>query len=439
MLAFYYAWYDENTWSPDKVPDMPRSPYRSAERATIERHVREARGAGIDGLVQSWYGPGTNPTEANFRTLLDVAQAHGMQATVDFEATSPFMPDLASLRNGLSHLIGTHARHPAFLRYDGKPVVFFWQQRRYSMDTWAALREQVDPTRSTIWIAEGDDPSWLGVFDGLHLYTITWRVNTNPTYTANKMRKRVNDAIAARGAHRYWVATAMPGYDDTRVEGRDASFVYPRSPEYYRSTWEAAIASTPDMIIINSYNEWREGTMIEPSVRYGDTYLDLTREMAAKYKSSTIPALGMSKPSVTPTPNPPPPPTETPTTAATRTRTATPTPTATRTPTATATRTPTATHTPTATATRTSTPSPTLTPSVTPTRTPTASHTVAVVKAPTDTPTVAQTLTAAPTYTSMAVIAEPPASQAPPLSGPLCAPLMGLVGFVWLLRGLWKE
>ena len=82
VLAFYYAWYDENTWTADKVPDMPLSPYRSADRATIERHVREARGAGIDALVQSWYGPGSNPTESNLVTLLDVAHANGLRASV---------------------------------------------------------------------------------------------------------------------------------------------------------------------------------------------------------------------------------------------------------------------------------------------------------------------------------------------------------------------
>ena len=101
VLAFYYAWFDEHTWSYDKVPDMPLTPYRSADRATIERHVAQALDAGIDAFVQSWYGPGTNQTEGNLSTLLEVAQEKGLRATVDFETTSPFMPDLESTINGL--------------------------------------------------------------------------------------------------------------------------------------------------------------------------------------------------------------------------------------------------------------------------------------------------------------------------------------------------
>jgi hypothetical protein len=135
VLAFYYAWYDEDTWSYDKVPDLPLEPYRSADRKTIERHVEEAQSAGIDALVQSWYGPGDNPTERNLSTLLDVAQAQGFRATVDFEAASPFMTDIDALINGLEHLIAVHARHPAFLHYNGKPTIFFWQQQLYSIES----------------------------------------------------------------------------------------------------------------------------------------------------------------------------------------------------------------------------------------------------------------------------------------------------------------
>jgi hypothetical protein len=394
VLAFYYAWYDEKTWSPDKVPDMPLAPYRSADRSTIERHVLEARSAGIDALVQSWYGPGDNPTEANFRTLLDVAQAHGLRATVDFETTSPYMTNLQSAINGLAHLIGVHARHPAFLRYQGKPVILFWNQRRYPTETWASVRAQVDPERKTLWIADGDNTAWLGVFDGLHMYTITWPVNTNPEYTADKMRKRVDQYNAAHGTQRLWIATAMPGYDDTRVAGRAHPYAYPRSPDYYRRTWQAAMDSAPEMVIVTSFNEWREGTMIEPSVSYGRTYLDLTAELAARYKSqaaaATPTAASQPMSPATPTPTAP--------STATATPTETPAPTATPTsppPTATATATPS--RTPTPSPTRTASPTATPTASATPTSTPATVPSATPTQAPA-LPTPTRTFVASPTY-----------------------------------------
>src|SRR5512136_1962642 len=74
VLAFYYAWYDKNTWSPDQLADQPAQFYDSRDRATIQRHVAQAKSAGIDALIQSWYGPSggaNNMTESNFATLLD--------------------------------------------------------------------------------------------------------------------------------------------------------------------------------------------------------------------------------------------------------------------------------------------------------------------------------------------------------------------------------
>ena len=435
VLAFYYAWYDENTWTGGKVPDLPLSPYRSSDRATIERHVREARSAGIDALVQSWYGPGQNQTEANFATLLDVAQEQGLRATVDFETASPFMPTLESLVAGLAHLIDVHARHPAFLRYAGRPVVFFWQQQRLSAGAWASIRAQVDPDRRTIWIADGDDPAWLDVFDGLHMYNITWRENTDPSYTATKMRKRVDGYVADHGGQRFWVATAMPGYDDTHIAGRPHPYAYGRSPAYYRETWEAAMSSNPEMIVITSYNEWREGTMIEPSVTYGHTYLDLTRELVAQYKGAALPTptpttnLWPPMPTVTAMPMPTEMPTEMPTDmpAPTVTSTSTPTPTPTMTPTSTATSTP---PPPTPTSTLTMTARPTRTP--TSTASVTATPTSTLAEEPASTPVPPPTVTATPVPPATATQTPASTSSSGEGSRPPC---LGTVAFVAGLIG----
>src|SRR5574341_1031582 len=75
VLAFYYNWYDEKSFGSKKTSDQPLAAYRSADRATIAQQVDQAKQAGLDGFVVSWYGPrdaSDNPTEANLRTLLEV-------------------------------------------------------------------------------------------------------------------------------------------------------------------------------------------------------------------------------------------------------------------------------------------------------------------------------------------------------------------------------
>ena len=254
----------------------------------MDRHIAQAQGAGIDALVVSWYGPwggANNQTESNFAQMLDVANNRGFKLALDVEVTSPFVGGSGSVVEMLRHALDVHANHPAYLRVDGKPVLFFWRQQRFSPGTWQSIRDQVDPGHNSIWIAEGVDMSYQSVFDGHHLYTVTWNPPTDVSATANKFSRWVQQARERYGSYRYWVATAMPGYNDTRT-GRGNAFARGREDgAYYAQTWQAAINSNPDWVIITSFNEWPEGTYIEPSQAYGDRYLGLTAEWAGRFKS----------------------------------------------------------------------------------------------------------------------------------------------------------
>ncbi|MBN1954249.1 MAG: hypothetical protein JW900_04275 [Anaerolineae bacterium] len=285
VLAFYYAWFGWDVWE-SGLPDQPLQPYVSTDPAAVERHVLWAQQAGIDAFVQSWYGPQVenNQTEPNLALLLDIAQRHGFQAAVDFETTSPFFQTEQDVVEGLRYLLDVHANHPAYLRVGGRPVVFFWRQNRFPVDWWVAVRERLDPHHLSIWIMEGVDLGYLGPFDGTHLYSVAW--DPNPGATLRRWGERIRRWNAEHGSVKYWVATVMPGYHDL-VTGRPDAFVRDRADgAYYRDCWAGAIQSGADMVVITSFNEWPEGSYIEPSVVYGDFYLGLTRELGDLYRAS---------------------------------------------------------------------------------------------------------------------------------------------------------
>ncbi|OQA42116.1 MAG: Glycosyl hydrolase family 71 [Chloroflexi bacterium ADurb.Bin325] len=320
VLAFYYNWFDENSWGANKVPDTPAEPYVSRDRGVMGRQIDQARSAGIDALVVNWWGPqDNNQTETNLQAMLDEAAARGFRLAVDVDMNSPYLRSAGAIQAAMAHLMNTHAQHGAYLRVDGKPVIFFYHQNhRLSTGGWAAIRNAVDPGRNSLWIEEGTDVSPLSLFDGHHLYSVTWANRTDMGQTANKFARLVRGQAAALGSPKIYVATVMPGYDD-RKTGRGGAFAVGREDgAYYARSWQAAIGATPDWIIINSFNEWPEGTYIEPSAAYGSRYLEMTAQWAAAFRGSAPPPVFEPAPRPAAPPAPPkprptaPPPTPTP-------------------------------------------------------------------------------------------------------------------------------
>ena len=57
---------------------------------------------------------------------------------------------------------------------------------------------------------------------------------------------------------------------------------------FYRSYWEIAsafVSANQPFVVITSFNEWHEGTELEPSLEHADFYLTLTSQMIAKKRA----------------------------------------------------------------------------------------------------------------------------------------------------------
>jgi len=278
VLAYYYAWWDPSNF--DRTLFQPGNAYNSDDLGVIQRHVQEAQAAGIDGFVMSWYGGGDR-TDTNFGHLLDIAQKTGFRATIHFE--TPKFWGVDDVIAQLKVFYDTRANNPAIVKYQGKPVIFFWQAGMYDNATWNSIRSQVDPGHSAVWIADGDNFNILSgdAWDGISPYAIAWSGNPAsqlPSWAAK---------AAAVAPDKLWIPPVSPGCDDAAARAttcsRDRS-----GGAYYQATWDGALASNPGWaVIVSTFNEWMESTQIEPSVQYGDQYLQITKQNADDYRAST--------------------------------------------------------------------------------------------------------------------------------------------------------
>ncbi len=288
LFAHYYTWYDANTWTSGATSDLPSETYASSENGAMTRQIEQAQSAGIDVFNVAWLGP-NNPTDRNFSQMLPIAAAHGFGLTIGVETDSPFIHSRSDLATALSYAISTYARQPGYFSSAGRPVLFFWRPPGIPLDgaaspieAWRQLRDAVDPDHQTLWIGEGDAFEYLQVFDGIHAYSVAWAPNVARTLSIYGQRTR--QEASALSTPKLWVAAVMPGYDDTHT-GRSDAFARDRQGTgFYDETWQAALASSPDWVIITSWNEWIEGSQIEPSRTYGNAYLDVTRSYVAEWK-----------------------------------------------------------------------------------------------------------------------------------------------------------
>ena len=123
---------------------------------------------------------------------------------------------------------------------------------------------------------EGKIDGFLDYFqdciDGIHVYN-------PPDYSEDVSQVLDIYNIASESAYSRnmtFVATVVPGFNNTAVQN-ESRVIDRREGSYYDLYWLVAKACSPDGYAITSFNEWHEGTEIEPSREYGYQYISLTR------------------------------------------------------------------------------------------------------------------------------------------------------------------
>ncbi len=289
VAAFYYPWYrsqetnriwepwsDSNQFHPpediasDYYPVL--GPYSSSSPAVVAQHFAWLRNAGVGVVVTSWWGPG-DYTDFVIPVLLEEGERYGIKIAFHLEPRDG--RSAASVVQDIEYLYDHYGDSPAFFRTD---VPTKWSQAKSKglFFLWAAeyANFQLDPVESGYWREAMDEihalpesaivigntlqSSWVDSnrFDGLYNYVSQHLEETDGFSWAEGI---------PNGA--WYVPSVTPGLSARRIGYAEDTYQPRLNGETYRTQWEAALGLdfAPDMVTITSFNEWLEGTQIEPA------------------------------------------------------------------------------------------------------------------------------------------------------------------------------
>jgi glycoprotein endo-alpha-1,2-mannosidase len=308
VLAFYYGWYGNPAVSGRWVhwqgvdaaqqqianaTDYPvMGAYDSHDPALVARQAVWAHAAGITGFIASWWGRG-DFTDRSLPLLLAAAYREGLAVSAYYEtihADTPSARQAAAVAD-LDYLIRRYGGAPAWLRVAGKPVVFVYARALLALSPpqWRTVLARVrhDNPGGALFIADSLAPAYVAVFDGASTYNITDQTrHLSPAQAGAWARAAYPRMTAAAGPGKIATVTVIPGYDDSktgRPPPRPITFRY--GGETYDALWRQALRAAPDWVLITSWNEWHEGSELEPSVQYGARILDDTTAFARSFLS----------------------------------------------------------------------------------------------------------------------------------------------------------
>jgi hypothetical protein len=296
--TFFYGWYkgqDDDyqawdhdfhnppiTWASHFLPDIgnksnafdpPHNLYASDSQYVLTKQLKWMKQAGIEFGILSWWGIGSR-TDKTFSFILDTVMPNKTNSYPSFKWTLSYdlegysTPSVEKLVNDMNYIKEKYTTSPSYLKIDGKPVIFVYNLMEPGsnssdvLERWSKVRNttgfytvlKADP------LQDGFSPSLM---DGWYEY----------------------DPLKRFGQQDGYYAFVSPGfwkYHDSPILARNVT-------EFEKAVQRLSSADV-HFKLIETWNEYFEGSQIEPSmeithddrngfrpnaVSYGTTYIDI--------------------------------------------------------------------------------------------------------------------------------------------------------------------
>ena len=307
MIAHYMPWYQSrdysgswgwhwhmNTFSP---PDTVASHYKSlfgaydsSDPHLLASQVLLMKMAGIDGAIIDWYGIEEFWDYGLIKRATDKFVAQCKKAGLEFcicyeDQTVKHMLNnghFSSRAEAVAHgkevvqwLADNYFGDDLYLKHNGRPVLLCFGPQFFSYAEWVEIFGVLDVPPVFVPLKYASAPK-SGEFD--------W---PNPDSGTSEVMAKLNEFYSRAGSMDwdYFGGAAFPRFHDiySQTGGSSYGYIDDQEGETYRMTLEAGLTSDADFVQLITWNDYGEGTIIEPTEEDGYSFLEITQELRKQY------------------------------------------------------------------------------------------------------------------------------------------------------------
>ncbi|MBS2006757.1 MAG: glycoside hydrolase family 99-like domain-containing protein [Cyanobacteria bacterium SZAS TMP-1] len=310
ILAHYLPWFESrptskafgwhwtmNHFDPSKMSKGRRQAashydplmglYDSSDPYALECQVLLMKIAGIDGVMLDWYGRDNYfdyvALDRNTQKMIDAAQKVGLQFAVMYEdrvvskmISGGVLKEADAVSHGHDMLLWMEQnwfKRPAYVKVDGRPLLAVFGPLYYQGDSWQKMFQGLTPP--PLLFTEYEPKAGAnGAF--------YW---PSPRGGGKQSKQKLDAYYEKSKEWRFSIPCAYPRFDDIYEQaGVHPSYgsIKDRGGKTFRQTLERALKSGQPVVQIATWNDWGEGTQIEPSVEFGYRDLEVTQDLRRK-------------------------------------------------------------------------------------------------------------------------------------------------------------
>jgi hypothetical protein len=325
LMVYYMPWYSAKPYSgswgwhwtmdhfnPDSVNASGErqiaswyypliGPYDSSDPAVLEYHVLLMKLAGIDGVIVDWYGSadfldyGIN-NQATVR-LFQFTRRAGLKFSICYEdQTIQHMLDdhyltasntILHAQQEMFYLQTNFFSDASYLRISGRPVLLnFGPQHFLANSNWEDIFSVLATTNQPAFFTEDNRLSvGMGAFSWPPMW-MSQAPGTGGVLSGAALKGYLADFDQKAGAWPAFISSAFPRFHDIyqRAGVRNYwGYLGDRHGDTLRETLSRALTNSSTIVQIVTWNDFGEGSMVEPTAEYGFRDLGVIQDLRRQY------------------------------------------------------------------------------------------------------------------------------------------------------------